>query len=87
MSQVIFNLDPKIKAKAMKRAKSQGVPFSAYLKKAAQAFAEGRASLEFEERVRPEKLKLWEKALREVDRGGGRRFNSAKEAIEYVENL
>lgn len=40
-SQVIFNLDSKIKAKAMKRAKAEGVPFSSFLKMAAEMYAKG----------------------------------------------
>ena len=88
MSTVIFNVDPKIKAKAMKRAKEQGVPFSSVLKSATKAFAEGRFSMDLvDEEIRPEKLKLWERISREYDKGKGRRFASAKEAIEFVENL
>lgn len=41
VTQIVFNIDPKIKAKAMKRAKAEGVPFAAFLKKATEAFAEG----------------------------------------------
>lgn len=89
MSTVIFNVDPKIKTRAMKRAKEQGVPFAAVLKSAAKAFAEGRLSLELvvEEEVRPEKLKLWERESRLMDQGKGRRFASAKEAAAYIKNL
>ena len=41
-TQIVFNIDPKIKAKAMKRAKAEGIPFAAVLKLAAEAFAEGK---------------------------------------------
>ena len=40
-TQIVFNIDPKIKAKAMKRSKKEGVPFAAFLKMATEAFAEG----------------------------------------------
>lgn len=40
-SQVIFKIDSKIKAKAMKRAKEEGVPFASFLKMATEKFAEG----------------------------------------------
>lgn len=40
-SQVVFNIDSKIKAKAMKRAKAEGVPFASFLKMATEKFAEG----------------------------------------------
>lgn len=41
ITKIVFNIDPKIKAKAMKRAKSAGVPFASFLKIATEAFAEG----------------------------------------------
>lgn len=88
MTQIVFNVDPKIKAKAMKRAKRDGIPFASVLKLATKAFAEGRFSLDVvEEEVRPEKLKLWGRISKEYDKGKGRRFASAKEAIKYIEDL
>ena len=86
-TQIVFNIDPKVKARAMKRAKSEGIPFSAILKVMTKGFADGRFSLDIEERVRPEKLRLWERQSRLVEQGKGRRFASAKEAMEFVENL
>ena len=87
-TQVVFNLDSKIKAKAMKRAKQKGIPFAAVLKLAAKAFAEGRVDFDLvEEEVRPEKLKLWGEQSRLVEQGKGRRFASAKDAMEYFANL
>ncbi len=44
-SQVVFNIDSKIKAKAMKRAKEEGVPFASFLKMATQKFAEGELGI------------------------------------------
>lgn len=41
-SQIVFNIDSKIKSKAMKRAKDAGVPFASFLKMATEAFAEGK---------------------------------------------
>lgn len=87
-TQVVFNIDPKIKARAMRRAKKEGIPFAAILKMATKAFADGRFSLDVvDEEVRPEKLRLWERISREYDKGRGRRFASAKEAMEYFESL
>ena len=72
----------------MRRAKREGVPFSSVLKMATKAFADGRLSLDIvEEEVRPEKLKLWERISEGYDKGNGRRFASAKEAMEYIEDL
>lgn len=45
VSQIVFTLDSKIKAKAMKRAKSVGIPFAAYLRQAAEDFAEGKVGM------------------------------------------
>ena len=88
-TQIVFNIDPKVKARAMKRAKMKGIPFASVLKLATSAFAEGRLDLDVvdNEEVRLEKLKLWERISREYDKGKGRRFTSAKEAMEFVENL
>lgn len=45
ISQIVFTLDSKIKAKAMKRAKSVGIPFATYLRQAAEDFVEGKTSM------------------------------------------
>lgn len=44
-TQIVFNIDPKIKAKAMKRAKAEGVPFASYLRQAAERFANGEVRM------------------------------------------
>ncbi len=44
-TQIVFNIDPKIKARAMKRAKQEGVPFASFLKMATEKFAEGEYSV------------------------------------------
>jgi len=88
MSTVIFNIDPKVKARAMKRAKEQGVPFASVLKSATKAFAEGRFSMELvEEEVRPQKLKLWEQQSRLLDQRKGTRLSSMKEYREFIDSL
>ena len=86
-SQVVFNVDAKTKAQAMKRAKREGIPFASVLKMATKAFAEGRFSVDIVEEVRPEKLKLWERQSRLLDQGKGKHFSSAKEAQKYLKNL
>lgn len=45
VSQIVFTLDSKIKAKAMKRAKSVGIPLASYLRQAAEDFAEGKVGM------------------------------------------
>ena len=86
-TQIVFNIDPKIKAQAMKRAKREGVPFSAVLKMATKAFADGDLSMELTEEIRPEKLKRYERQSRLADQGKGREFVSAREAIAYIDSL
>ncbi|OGG87908.1 hypothetical protein A2592_01450 [Candidatus Kaiserbacteria bacterium RIFOXYD1_FULL_42_15] len=44
-TQIIFKIDAKIKAKAMKRAKSEGVPFAVFLKMATEKYADGEFTL------------------------------------------
>ena len=87
-TQVVFNVDSKIKAKAMKRAKQKGIPFAAVLKLATKAFAEGRVDFDLvEEEIRPEKLRLWEQQSRLVEQGKGKQFNSIEEFREYWRKL
>lgn len=45
ISQVVFNIDSKIKAKAMKRAKQKGVSLAFVLRDMTKLFAEGKLSL------------------------------------------
>ena len=86
-SQVIFKVDSATKARAMKRAKREGVPFASVLKHATRAFADGYLSMELVEQVRPEKLKLWERESRLLDEGKGRKFQSLKEFRKYLKTL
>lgn len=86
-TQIVFNIDAKVKAKAMKRAKSEGVPFALYLRQAAEDFAEGKRGMAIVDEVRPEKLALWERESKLLDQGKGKRFASVKAAREYIENL
>ena len=84
VTQVVFNMDPKVKARAMKRAKEQGIPFSSVLKFAAKAYANGDFGVGIVEEIRPEKMRLLEREARASDLGKGRRFASAREAAEYL---
>ena len=86
-TQIVFNIDPKIKAKPMKRAKSEGVPFALYLRQAAEDFAEGKRGMAIVDEVRPEKLALWERESKKLDKGEGIRLRNMKEYKEFVRNL
>ncbi len=90
ISQVVFKIDSQTKALAMKRAKSEGVPFASILKLATKAFAEGKFSVdvvEREEEVLPHKLKQWYRQSKLMDEGKGIHFKSMKECREYMRNL
>jgi len=86
-SQVVFTLDSKIKAKAMKRAKEAGVPFASYLRQAAEDFAEGKAKMGIVPEILPEKMRLLERESRLLDKGKGRRFSSLKDARAFIDRL
>jgi len=86
-TQVVFNIDPKVKARAMQRAKREGIPFASVLKLAAKAFAEGQFSVGIVDELLPQKMRLLERESRLLDKGRGRRFSSVKDAVAFVENL
>jgi hypothetical protein len=86
-TQVVFNIDPKVKARAMERAKREGIPFASVLKLAAKAFAEGQFSIGIVEGILPQKMRLLERESRLMDKGKGRRFSSVKDALSFVDSL
>ncbi len=70
-TQVIFNLDKKLKEQAMKKAQSQGVPFGVILKLATKAFVDGdfNIGLVSKEELNPSTRKSIEKALKDIKEG------------------
>jgi antitoxin component of RelBE/YafQ-DinJ toxin-antitoxin module len=86
-SQVIFKIDTKIKEKAMKRAKAEGVPFASFLKMATEKYAEGEMGIELVMEILPQKMKLLERESRLLDKGKGRRFASLKDAQAFIDKL
>lgn len=44
-TQIVFNIDPKVKAKAMKRAKEQGVSFAFVMRRMVELFADGKLTI------------------------------------------
>jgi hypothetical protein len=89
-TQVIFNLDKKLKEQAMKKAQSQGVPFGFILKLATKAFVDGdfNVGLISKEEFNPSTRKSVEKALKDIKEGKNLspKFNSAKDAIAYLKS-
>ena len=85
-TQVVFNIDPKVKARAMQRAKREGIPFASVLKLATKAFAEGQFSIGIVDEILPKKMRLLERESRLMDKGRGRRFSSVKDALTFVDS-
>lgn len=89
-NKMIFNVDSKIKERAMKQAQQDGVPFSTVLKLATKAYAEGKLRLSisdvssFNEATRRE----IKQALDDIKRGKNLSpaFTNAKDAIAYLNN-
>ena len=86
-SQIVFNIDSKIKAKAMKRAKSKGVPFASFLKMATEAFAEGEYGIGIIRAEMPNARtrKVIDEARREF--ATGKAFGPYKNAQEMFRSL
>lgn len=87
-NKMIFNVDSKIKERAMKQAQRDGVPFSTVLKLATKAYAEGKLLLSisdvpsFNEATRKE----IEQALGDIKRGRNLSpvFTNARDAVAYL---
>jgi antitoxin component of RelBE/YafQ-DinJ toxin-antitoxin module len=89
-TQIVFTVDPKIKARAMKRAKREGVPFASVLKLATKAFAEGRFSVDIaaSERFNAKTTRILRAALRDVEEGKNLiSFKNTKEMDAYLRSL
>lgn len=89
-TQVVFKIDPKIKARAMKRAERAGVPFAAVLKLATKAFAEGRFSVDIApaERFNVKTARELRAALRDVEQGKNLiSFKNTEEMDNYLLSL
>ncbi len=88
-TQIVFNIDPKIKAKAMKRAKSTGVPFASFLKMATEAFAEGEYRVGIIQREVPNAKTARDIRVARADFKKGKNlspvFSNMKEAIHWLE--
>ncbi len=83
-TQVVFNIDKKIKDKAMKRAKSEGVPFAAVLKMSTRAYAEGRLHMDIAstEKFNAKTAKEIRAALRDIREGNEKNFSPGFETVE-----
>ena len=88
ISQVIINVDSRLKAEAMKKAKKQGLPFSAVIKLAIQAFVDNRFNVGL---IGDEQFNLVtrneiESALKDISKNKNLspKFKNVDEAIAYL---
>ena len=89
-TQVVFNIDKKLKNEAMRKARSFGLPFSSVLNMATRAFVDGKMSIEMVD-AKPfnaKTRKTLTRILKDVNQGKNLSpaFGSAKEAIRYLES-
>jgi len=87
-TQVVFKVDPKIKAKAMRRAKHDGVPFASVLKMMTEAFAEGEYSVKLvkEEKFNAKTARELRSALKDIEKGKdlSPAFTNMNDAIRWL---
>ncbi|MDP2650110.1 MAG: hypothetical protein Q8P16_00925 [bacterium] len=90
-TQVVFKIDPKIKARAMRRAKKEGVPFASVLKMMTQAFAEGEYSVKIvkEERFNEKTARDMRSVFKDIESGRNLSpaFPSGAEMDSYLDGL
>lgn len=88
ITQVVFNVDSALKDKAMKKAKKEGVPFSAVLKMAVKAFVEDKLNLgligDFNLKTSRELRKIYKDIRKGKNLSPG--FSTVAEMRKYIEN-
>lgn len=88
-SQVIFTMDKALKDRALRKAKAQGIPFSAVLKMAVKAFADGSLGVRLVEEdppLRPASAKLLKKALADTNakKHLSQAFSNVEDSLQYL---
>lgn len=90
-SQVIFKIDQKLKTRAMRKAKSEGMPFASILKLATQAYVDGSLDVELVAQEIPNKKTRAVLARAHEDFKKGKNispvFTNAHDAIAYLKQL
>lgn len=91
ITQVIFKMDKKLKERAMKKARAEGVPFSSVLTLATKSFLDGGLSIEAIQRpvINDRTRKMLDCALKDIKakKNLPPAFDNAKDAIAYLEAL
>jgi antitoxin component of RelBE/YafQ-DinJ toxin-antitoxin module len=87
-SQVIFNIDTKLKNLAVKRAKKEGIPLSAVLKTSLRAFVEGKVEFGLVEKFNEKTRREIEEALDDIKKGKNLSpsFSTIAEMKKYLDN-
>ncbi|OHA79338.1 MAG: hypothetical protein A2747_02765 [Candidatus Yonathbacteria bacterium RIFCSPHIGHO2_01_FULL_44_41] len=90
-TQVIFKMDKKLKEKAMKKARAEGIPFSAVLTLATKSFVEGGLAIEVVQRpvLNDKTRKMLDRALKDIKAGKNLSpaFTNMKEMDAYLNAL
>jgi len=87
-TQVIFNIDQKLKNRAMKKAQGEGMPFASVLKLATRAYVEGQFDIGIvsNQTFNPKTSREIARALTDIKSGKGLspRFVNAREVMAYL---
>ncbi|MBI5798816.1 MAG: hypothetical protein HZB10_02705 [Candidatus Yonathbacteria bacterium] len=90
-TQVIFKIDKKLKEKAMKKARAEGIPFSAVLTLATRSFVEGALAIEAVQRpvLNDKTRKVLDSALKDIKAGKNLSpaFTNMKDMDAYLNAL
>lgn len=88
ISQVIFNIDTKLKNQAMKKAKLQGVPFSSVLKMVVRAFVQGELNVGLTEELNWKARRQFDRAEKDLKKGKNISpgFTTVAQARAYLDN-
>jgi antitoxin component of RelBE/YafQ-DinJ toxin-antitoxin module len=88
ITQVIFNIDSQLKAKAMKKAQKEGLPFSAILNFAIKAFVNGQIGIGLVQSFNSMTILDIEKAEKDFSKGKkiSPEFSTVAQARKYLDN-
>ncbi len=88
ITQVIVNMDSTLKARAMKKAKKAGLPFSYVINHAVRAYVEDKFGIEFVQKFNAKTDREIRQALKDIKEGKNLSpvFHSVDEARKYLDN-
>ncbi|MDD5318208.1 MAG: hypothetical protein PHF79_00080 [Candidatus Pacebacteria bacterium] len=90
-TQIIFNINSKLKEKAMKKAQNEGIPFSSVLKLATKAFVDGQLDIGLvsQQKISAQTRAMLIREIKDIKEGKdiSPSFNSTNEAVAYLKSL